>query len=185
MLPPMLYNALVIRVRHVEHGSDLKINGKIFFVSNSPDGIIIGNDVRINSCRKANPIGGDTRTVLFAKGNGKIRIGDGCRISNSTLFACESITLGEHVFLGGSVKIYDSDFHDLNYTQRVNGGAGVSKPVMVKDGAFIGAHTLILKGVTIGEKSIIGAGSVVTCSIPANEVWAGNPARFIKIAEEL
>ena len=55
-----------------------------------------------------------------------------------------------------------------------------SAPVLIKEGAFIGAHSIILKGVTIGKHSIIGAGSVVTKSIPDGEIWAGNPARFIR-----
>lgn len=55
-----------------------------------------------------------------------------------------------------------------------------SAPVIIEDNAFIGARSIILKGVTIGANSIIGAGSVVTKSIPANEIWAGNPAKFIR-----
>ena len=53
-------------------------------------------------------------------------------------------------------------------------------PVVIKDNAFIGAKVIVLKGVTIGENSIIGAGSVVTRSVPDNEIWAGNPAKFIR-----
>lgn len=53
-------------------------------------------------------------------------------------------------------------------------------PVVIGDNVFIGAKCIILKGVTIGENSIVGAGSVVTKSIPANEIWAGNPAKFIR-----
>lgn len=56
----------------------------------------------------------------------------------------------------------------------------VVKPVNIKDNVFIGAHSIILKGVTIEECSVVGAGSVVTKNIPPNEVWAGNPARFIR-----
>ena len=55
-----------------------------------------------------------------------------------------------------------------------------SKPVKICKGAFIGAGSYILKGVTIGEKSIVGAGSVVTKDIPSGEIWAGNPAKFIR-----
>ena len=79
-------------------------------------------------------------------------------------------------------KIYDTDFHSINYDDRVTNSdinPGV-KPVEIKEGAFIGAFTIILKSVTIGEHSVISAGSVVTKNIPPNEVWGGNPAKFIK-----
>lgn len=178
-----IYNILVMKYRHVRCGKNLKINGRIYCVSNTVDGITIGNEVSINSCMKSNPIGGDTRTVLFAKGKGKIYIGDGCGISNATLFACDSITLGNNVLVGGNTKIYDSDFHWLNFERRMNEQGGATSPIVVKDGAFIGAHSIILKGVIIGEKSIVGAGSVVTKSIPDGEIWAGNPAKFIRKIE--
>jgi acetyltransferase-like isoleucine patch superfamily enzyme len=55
-----------------------------------------------------------------------------------------------------------------------------SAPVKIEDNVFIGAHSTILKGVTIGENSIVGACSVVVKSIPANEIWAGNPAKLIR-----
>ena len=56
----------------------------------------------------------------------------------------------------------------------------ISKPIIINKGVFIGAHSIILKGVTIGNSSVVGAGSVVTKSIPEKEIWAGNPAKFIK-----
>ena len=182
-LPNYIYNISVLKYRHVKCGKKLKINGRIYCVSNTVDGIAIGNEVSINSCMKSNPIGGDIKTILFAKGKGKIRIGDGCGISNATLFACDSITLGNNVLVGGNTKIYDSDFHWLNFERRMNEQGGVTSPVIIKDGAFIGAHSIILKGVIIGEKSIVGAGSVVTKSIPDGEIWAGNPAKFIRKIE--
>jgi acetyltransferase-like isoleucine patch superfamily enzyme len=90
--------------------------------------------------------------------------------------------LGNMYLSGGDCKIYDTDFHSLNFEKRnrlpdndVRSGA-----VNIKYGAFIGTGAIILKGVTVGEKSIIGAGSVVACDIPDNEIWAGNPARFIR-----
>lgn len=181
--PNGIYNSCVLKYRHVRYGKNFRINGRIYCVSNSADGIVIGDNVNINSSRSSNPIGGDTKTILFAKGNGKIRIGNGCGISNATLFACESITLGNQIFVGGGTKIYDTDFHWIDFQKRMSKKGGVTRPVIIKDGAFIGAHCIILKGVTIGERSIVGAGSVVTKSIPDGEIWAGNPAKFIRRIE--
>jgi acetyltransferase-like isoleucine patch superfamily enzyme len=66
--------------------------------------------------------------------------------------------------------------------ERVGAGEETIKkaPVHIKKGAFVGAHCLILKGVTIGENSIVGAGSVVTKDIPDHEIWGGNPARLLR-----
>lgn len=83
--------------------------------------------------------------------------------------------------------IFDTDFHPISYQSRILNDQSKIKsvPVRICRGAFIGARSIIMKGVTIGEYSIIGAGSVVTKSVPSNEVWAGNPARFIyKLTEE-
>ena len=154
-IPNYLYNRTILAYRHVNYGAGLKINGRLFCVSNSKDGIVIGDNVSINSSRSSNPIGGDTKTILFAKGSGKIRIGNNCGLSNATIFATESIVLGENVRLGGGTKIYDTDFHWLELEKRLNEDGGVTKPVEIKDGVFVGAHTIILKGVTVGENSVI------------------------------
>ena len=89
----------------------------------------------------------------------------------------------DNVKIGGGVYLYTSDFHSLNPQLRMTSNDEkykVNSPILVKKNAFIGAHSIILKGVIIGENSIIGAGSVVTKSVPDNEIWAGNPAKYIK-----
>ena len=175
-----IYNYIVFKYRHVVFGTNSKINGRIYCVSNSKQGIIIGDNVTINSCLKSNPIGGNERTILFAKGDGKISIGNNCGISNSAIFATKHIKICDNVLIGGNVKIYDTDFHWVDYSKRINKEGGQSAEILIKDGAFIGAHSVILKGVTIGERSVIGANSVVTKNIPSDELWAGNPAKFIR-----
>ena len=84
----------------------------------------------------------------------------------------------------GGTKVYDTDFHSLDYTKRriskEDMGDKKMAKVTIEHDAFIGAGCLILKGVTIGACSIVGAGSVVTKSIPPHQLWAGNPARFIR-----
>ena len=78
--------------------------------------------------------------------------------------------------------IYDTDMHSVEFEYRVQTPDIHVKtaPVIIKEGAWIGGHSIVLKGVIIGEKSVIGAGSVVTRDIPDSELWAGNPAKFIK-----
>jgi acetyltransferase-like isoleucine patch superfamily enzyme len=143
----------------------------------------IGKRVVINSGQYYNPIGGDAMCYFVTRHGGRIRIGDDCGISNSTLHAFVAIELEDHVNIGGGCAIYDSDFHPLDASVRRRPGEldyTVSRPVRIESGAWIGGHSIILKGVTIGRNSIVAAGSVVTRSIPADEIWGGNPARRIR-----
>ena len=180
--PSHVINLLTLRLRKINCGG-LSTHGTLFVRGTGT--ITIGENVSITSCRETNPIGGDVKTILFAKNNAAITIGDNTGISNSALVAVDSIAIGNNVLIGGNCKIYDNDFHSLDFNERMGTvDLGVKHaPVVIKDGAFIGAHTIVLKGVTIGERSIVGAGSVVTRSIPDYEIWAGNPAKFIKKVE--
>lgn len=92
------------------------------------------------------------------------------------------MVLGDNVLIGNDTKIYDSDFHPLNYQDRIENNKNKIKKgkIVIGKGSFIGAHVIILKNVKIGKHCIIGAGSVVTRNIPNREIWAGNPARFIR-----
>lgn len=145
--------------------------------------IVIGNKVTINSAPMANPIGGQGRTILVAQKGAKIAIGDGSGLSNCAIFASEGVTIGKQVMLGAGVKIYDTDFHPVDFAQRMENKPAKKAAVTIADGAFIGAHAIILKGASIGRRSVIGAGSVVTGRVPDNEIWAGNPAKFIRKIE--
>lgn len=144
-------------------------------------GITIGKDVFINSARIANPIGGDTKTIIYVDKGAKLLIGNGVKISNTTFFAKCSIEVGERTFIGGGARVYDSDFHSIYPEYRLNGNTHIlSAPVVIGKRVFIGSNVQILKGVIIGDDSVVGAGSVVTKSIPAGQIWGGNPAKFIK-----
>ncbi|MBX9969231.1 acyltransferase [Priestia aryabhattai] len=179
-----IYNRWVLLRQKVSSKGELNIRGRIYI--DNKGSIHFGNNVRINSGRNENIIGGGDRTNLIVLTNGLIQIGEGTGMSNVTLVAKKEIVIESKVMIGGSVKIYDNDFHSIHFSKRIKTpDLDInSAPVKVKEGAFIGAHSIILKGVTIGEFSVVGAGSVVTKSIPAGQVWAGNPARFIKNLEE-
>jgi acetyltransferase-like isoleucine patch superfamily enzyme len=110
-----------------------------------------------------------------------IEIGDGADINNNVLIKSEGpgIRIGANALLGSRVCIYDSDFHELDPGRRA-GGRPKMAAVELGENVFIGDRVLILKGVTIGADSVIGAGSVVTTSIPPGVIAAGNPARTIR-----
>jgi len=146
--------------------------------------VFIGKGFNLNSGTFQNVIGRQQPTYFVVGNNAELTIGNYVGISCSAIVCFKSIRIEDHVKIGGNVVIYDTDFHSINELERnqipENLDNVKSKPVVIKRGVFIGAHSTILKGVTIGEGAVIGAGSVVSRDIPANEVWAGNPARFIK-----
>ena len=181
---PSLCNAITIKYRSVKVGKQVRLNGRIRIYGRGQ--IQIGDRVRINSGRRFNPIGGDTTVILNSSVHGKIVIGEGSGLSNCTIVSRESVTIGRDVRIGGSAHIYDTDFHAISFEDRILHEDRNSKnsPVVIEDGAFIGSSAIILKGVTIGAHSVIGAGSVVAKDVPAGEIWAGNPASFVKKIEQ-
>jgi len=177
-------NKYILLKNKVLH-KNFNING-IINIRNS--GVIrIGKNFRANSGKNHNPIGGDTILRLITSNkNAKLIIGDNVGISNSTIFCANSIYIGNNMFVGGSCKIWDTDFHSIDPINRIfKGDVGAkTSPIYIDDCAFIGGGSIILKGVKIGKNSVIAAASVVTKSIPDNEIWGGNPARLIKVIEK-
>lgn len=136
----------------------------------------------INSSSFSNMVGLYQRSILVARYGGKITIGSGCGISGTTIYAMNSIKIGENVLIGGNCKIIDNDFHPLPASQRINQKVEDIKKraITIGDGCFIGANSIILKGTTLGNNCVVGAGSVVSGSYPDNVIIAGNPAKIIK-----
>lgn len=162
---------------------NIKVNGIPYIMVARGGKFVIGNNFVMNNGIKGNPIGSYRKCTFFVDKEAELIIGDNVGMSQTALICHKSITIGNNVKIGGGVSIYDTDFHSLNSKIRKSNEDirnRIEKPVVIKDNVFIGAHSIILKGVTIGENSIIGAGSVVTKSVPDNQIWAGNPAKFIK-----
>ncbi|KIA85429.1 transferase [Flavobacterium sp. AED] len=146
---------------------------------------IIGSNFKINNRESSNPIGRFNSCSIVVEKKGVIQIGNNVGMSSTAIVCHERIEIGDNVNFGGNVAIYDTDFHSLNPQDRLIRSLDVAgtktKPIKIGNNVFIGAHTTILKGVSIGDNAIVGACSVVTKNIPANEIWAGNPAKFIRL----
>lgn len=113
--------------------------------------------------------------------NAVISIGKDCGMSGTTLCAVDCITVGDGVLFGADVQIFDNDFHpakSVNRRYEVNGVN--SSPVIIGNNVFVGSRATILKGVSIGDNSVIAAGSIVTHSIPKNSIAGGNPCRVMR-----
>lgn len=122
----------------------------------------------------------------------KIVIGNNVYVGGSTVIDCaKSITIEDDVLISYHVTIADTDGHSTKFSLRKNDLQAFrmgkvdwslipSRSILIRRGAWIGARSVILKGVTIGEGAIIGAGSVVTRDIPAWHVAAGNPAEIVR-----
>lgn len=176
-----LWNTMLFKYKKCVVGEKFVGNGRIRIRGRARK-FQVGNDVRIISSRKYNPLGGVEYTLFALGSDSEVVIGDGVGISNASFRIVKGIQIDNNVNIGGDCKFYDSDMHSIEYHYRMESPDThiKSAPIHIKEGAWIGAHCIILKGVTIGARSVVGAGSVVTRNVPDNEVWAGNPAVFIK-----
>ncbi len=153
------------------------------FRSQQPRAVILGDHV---SCYAG---------CSFAVGqNGSCSVGNFTLLNGALIMAEERIEIGSHCLISWNVGIADSDFHPLDPAQRRIDAEALApywkdrparpqlrtRPVIIADNVWIGMHSIILKGVTIGENSVVAAGSVVTKPVPANVVVAGNPAVVTK-----
>ncbi len=174
-----MMNFFLLRFNHVKYGK-LEIFGML--IINNKGNLHIGDQARINSSKFKNIIGGDTRSSIIVKKGASLQIGHDFRMSNSAIYCAEQITIGDFVMIGGSCKIWDTDFHPLDPELRMKNPNEnyQTRSISIGNNVFIGANTIVLKGVNIGNNVIIGAGSVVARDIPQGEVWAGNPAKYLR-----
>lgn len=146
-----------------------------------------GGNISIFSHPLSNMIGLPQRCIIVAKNGGRIVINEGVGMSGCTIYSMESITIGRYTDIGSGCKIIDNDFHPLPYSMRhpkERLDLLKKRPVVIGEGCFLGANSIILKGTTLGRNVVVGAGSVVCGTFPDNVVIAGNPAKVIKKNEE-
>ena len=180
------YFKLIMKLNKVKFGKNLNLYGIPVIFKKKGSQLNIGENCTIKSSFLSNLVGLSQRTIIVTRTEeAKIEIGNNVGISGATIYARKEITIGDNTLIGGNVKILDNDFHPIEVEARnldIKEKIGTRKIKIGKD-CFIGANSLILKGVEIGDGSVVGAGSVVTGKFPSNVVIAGNPARVIKVLE--
>jgi acetyltransferase-like isoleucine patch superfamily enzyme len=153
-----------------------KVLGNSFYINNQGS-IILGNRVSLQSY----PNGSIFRTSLstyFPKA--VIEIGNNCNINGTTIHCNQHVTIGNNCMFGPGTVISDNDSHKISIDPVERRGRAVSSPIIISNNVWVGINCIILKGVSIGENSIIAAGSVVVKDVPANTLVGGNPAKVLK-----
>lgn len=174
------FNRLLFRLKGITHGRNMTIMGKVSVIGEGS--VTIGDDFYMTSGDHVNPISSNQQGAFFTdNSDAKISIGNNVGMSSTRMWISKGLTIGDNVKIGACVLLIDTDSHPIDYKLRRTSNEGVkSAPIVIEDDVWIGAHSIVLKGVTIGARSIIGAGSVVTKSIPADCIAAGNPCKVIR-----
>lgn len=166
-----------LSIKGIVIGKDIAFFGLPHFHRQPLSIISIGNKCTFRSDQTSNLIGVNHKCIVSTHNEEAIiKIGNNCGFSGVTIGAAKNITIGNNVLCGANVVITDFDWHlDISNTQ--------PQPVVIHDNVWIGLNTVILKGVEIGEYTIIGANSLVVSNIPANVIAGGNPCKVLKSRE--
>ena len=173
---------IVLFLNRVEYGEGVKTVRSVpdFNVNLKNGKIKLGSRITFNNYGEPST---NTKCKLMVGANAEIKIADNVGLNGVIIYAKKRVSIGEYTLIGGGTKVFDTDFHNLDWKERRNPqkmNEARIIPVEIGSDVFIGTNCIICKGVHIGEHSIIAAGSVVVKDIPANEVWGGNPAKFIR-----
>ncbi|MBZ0302117.1 MAG: acyltransferase [Anaerolineae bacterium] len=166
----------------VSWGADWRLYGLPILQKHRRSTLTLGPGLSLRSTVRSNPLGPNHPVILSTRRpEAVLHIGAHFGMTGGSIVAEERIIIGDRVTIGANCIITDTDFHPLDPQQRqADPMNGATAPVHIDHDVFIGMHCLILKGVTIGAGSIIGAGSVVTHALPPGVIAAGSPARIIR-----
>lgn len=173
---------IIKRFPHSVLGKNCNFNSGIFLKFHKSSTVRIGDFCTFNNSTNENHIGINKACSLVTTSDALLSIGTKCGFSGVSICSTSNIEIGNYCNFGANVSIWDSDFHPIDYLARRKHDISKikSSPIFIGNDVFVGANSIILKGVKIGDRAIVGAGSVVTKDIPSDEIWGGNPAKFLR-----
>jgi acetyltransferase-like isoleucine patch superfamily enzyme len=174
---------LKLQSKKVAFHSDILFKGYPILQLEKGTKLSIGKNVSLTSRNRGYHLNLQSpMKLMLDKKGAEIIIGDNTRIVGTCIHAQESIQIGKNCLIAGNCQIVDSSGHELSFDNVKNRikTLGKTRPIVIEDNVWIGANTFVLPGVTIGEGSVIGAGSIVVSNIPPYSIARGNPAVVIK-----
>lgn len=181
---------IVMKMTKVEYGKGLALKGIPVIFNAKGATLKIGQDVTIKSSFLSNLVGLYSKTIIVTRTpEARLIIGNHVGISGATIYARKGIYIGDNTAIGGNCKILDNDFHPIEEEERLkllqdmHGGDSnlvPSKEIHIGKNCFIGCNSIILKGTTLGDGCVVGAGAVVAGRFEDHCVIAGNPAKVIR-----
>ena len=176
----LYFNHILILQKGLNHQRNVIVNCLPKIVIKNGGQIILDEAVVLNSSNETYHLNMYNRVKLMAdKPDSLIKIGRNTRIHGSCIHAFSQVIIGENCLIAANCQIFDASGHSSQISNRLE-SQGESKPISIGNNVWIGANSIILPGVNIGDGAIIGAGSVVVKSIPSNVIAGGNPAIVIK-----
>ncbi len=176
----LYFNYILILQKGLNHQRNVIVNCLPKIVIKNGGQIILDEAVVLNSSNETYHLNMYNRVKLMAdKPDSLIKIGKNTRIHGSCIHAFSQVIIGENCLIAANCQIFDASGHSSQISNRLE-SQGESKPISIGNDVWIGANSIILPGVKIGDGAIIGAGSVVVKSIPSNVIAGGNPAIVIK-----
>lgn len=171
----------LLRSRGIVVGSDCSFFGVPIFDRVAGSDIVLGDRCTLISEARFTALGVSRPVIVRSMLPGAVvSIGDDTGMSGVVICASERVEIGSGVLIGADVIISDTDFHPLSPNRRrAPLSSATRKPVTIEDDVFIGARSIVLKGVTIGMGAVVGAGAVVTRDVEPMTIVAGNPARVV------
>ena len=185
------WNKIYFFLNNIKYGKNFRVFNHLYLKIHVGALVQIGTNCTIMSGAGLNPLSRNIKTCIYVGKKATLKLGNDVGISSSTLWVKESVSIGNSVAIGADCIIMDTDAHNLDwkircseetneYGESVDMVTAASAPIVIEDNVLVGARCIILKGVTIGARSIIGSGSIVTKDIPSDCIAAGNPCKVIK-----